>query len=77
MQEEKDPEIAALNESDEALSSIAATDRMWITASQDSCVRKYNVSTNRFQDLIVSGNAVARRCVALDPNKPRIAVASE
>lgn len=77
MEEEKDPEIAALNESDEALSSVAATDTMWITASQDSSVRKYSVATNRFQDLIMSGNAVARRCVALDPNKPRIAVASD
>jgi WD40 repeat protein len=73
----QDAEIDAANEADEPLASITATDTAWITASLDSSVRLYNGSTNQFQSLIMAGNAIPMRCIAVDPNGERIAICSE
>ncbi|PVF93312.1 hypothetical protein CPB86DRAFT_768026 [Serendipita vermifera] len=73
----QDAEVDAANEADEPLTSITATDTAWITASTDSSVRLYNGSTNLFQSLIVAGNAIPMRCIAVDPNGERIAICSD
>lgn len=75
--EGKDAEICALNEADEPISSITATEHVWITASEDSSVRLYNATSNQFQSLLLAGNAIPMRCVAVDPSHERVAICSE
>lgn len=73
----KDAEKDALNEADEAVTSITATPDAWITSSADSGVRLYNANSNQMQSVILEGGGVAVRDVAVDPGFERLAVASE
>ena len=73
----KDAEKDALNEADEAVTSITTTPMAWITSSADSAVRLYNSNSNQLQSVILEGGGVAVRHVAVDPAFERLAVASE
>jgi len=49
----------------------------WVSASQDSHVRKYDAATDSFAGLITRSPGVSIRAVAFSPDGNRIAVASE
>ncbi|KAG8835473.1 hypothetical protein FRC17_003040 [Serendipita sp. 399] len=77
LSEGNDAEAAAIIDADEPLWSIAAVDNAWITASADSSVRLYNSSHNQLQSLLLSGNAIPIRCIAVDPTGRRVAIGSD
>ena len=49
----------------------------WISASQDSHVRKYDATNDSFAGLITRSPGVSIRAVTFSPDGDRIAVASE
>ena len=50
---------------------------LWLSSSEDSEVRRYTKDSASFEAPVTSAAGVAVRCIAIDPQGRRVAVASE
>ncbi|KAJ7577048.1 hypothetical protein C8J56DRAFT_378653 [Mycena floridula] len=73
--EEEEPVTAS--EADKEITSIATSHDYWLTASEDSEVRRYVLDKPQFDALVTAANAVAVRCIAIDSRGASVAVASD
>ncbi|KDQ16190.1 hypothetical protein BOTBODRAFT_173106 [Botryobasidium botryosum FD-172 SS1] len=71
----KEPQV--VEEAMDPVTSIDCAPTMWLTASEDSSVRRYSNQNSTFEGLITQAGALPIRCVAFDPRGVRVAVTSD
>ncbi|KAF5390153.1 hypothetical protein D9757_002927 [Collybiopsis confluens] len=75
VEKESEPEIA--NDADDAITSIATSDDYWLSSCEDSRVRRYVKDRDQFHDDVTECASLPVRCIALDSQGKRLAVASD